>query len=50
MLPSVIACVCLYRKLQESKDSMASKLDEAEHKAQSLQTGNTYLTLSPADR
>uniref|UniRef100_A0A672F5C8 Protein CASP n=1 Tax=Salarias fasciatus TaxID=181472 RepID=A0A672F5C8_SALFA len=33
------------RKLQESQDSMSSRLEEAEHKAQSLQTGTCLLTL-----
>ena len=41
--------VCLCRKLQESQDSMSSRLEEAEHKAQSLQTGTSLLSLySPA--
>uniref|UniRef100_A0A7N8YGT5 Protein CASP n=1 Tax=Mastacembelus armatus TaxID=205130 RepID=A0A7N8YGT5_9TELE len=33
------------RKLQESQDSMSSRLEEAEHKAQSLQTGTSPLSL-----
>lgn len=34
--------LCLWppRKLQETQESMASRLEEAERKAQSLQTGN----------
>lgn len=37
--------LCLYpsRKLQETQESMASRLEEAERKAQSLQTGNDPL-------
>lgn len=32
-------CFCLCRKLQENQESMTSRLEEAEHKAKSLQTG-----------
>lgn len=36
-------CLCSSRKLQETQESMASRLEEAERKAQSLQTGNDPL-------
>lgn len=32
---------CLCRKLQENQESMTSRLEEAEHKAKSLQTGSS---------
>lgn len=37
--PLSLALPHLCRKLQENQDSMTSRLEEAEHKAQSLQTG-----------
>lgn len=37
-------CFCrLGRKLQESQESMTSRLEEAEHKAKSLQTGTSLV-------
>lgn len=39
-------CLCSSRKLQETQESMASRLEEAERKAQSLQTGNDPLGLT----
>lgn len=41
--PFFFSCLC--RKLQESQDSMTSRLEEAEHKAQSLQTGRYQLII-----
>lgn len=37
----------LCRKLQESQDSMTSRLEESEHKAQSIQTGTSLDIFSP---
>lgn len=45
MLPVFFPFLFLCRKLQESQDSMSSRLEEAEHKAQSLQTGTSLLDL-----
>lgn len=44
-LLSALFYSCFCRKLQESQDSMSSRLEEAEHKVQSLQTGTSLLSL-----